>query len=30
MFHCTGNRVRDAFAKEYKEDYIEWGTGKIL
>jgi 7,8-dihydropterin-6-yl-methyl-4-(beta-D-ribofuranosyl)aminobenzene 5'-phosphate synthase len=27
--HCTGDEARNAFAKEYKEDFIEWGVGKI-
>jgi 7,8-dihydropterin-6-yl-methyl-4-(beta-D-ribofuranosyl)aminobenzene 5'-phosphate synthase len=28
--HCTGDQVRDAFAQEYKEDYVEYGVGKII
>lgn len=26
--HCTGDQVREAFAQEYKEDFIEYGVGK--
>ncbi len=26
--HCTGDRVRKAFAEEYKEDFIAFGAGK--
>jgi len=28
--HCTGDLVREAFRKEYKEDFIEYGVGKII
>ena len=28
--HCTGDLVRDAFKKEYKENFIEYGVGKII
>jgi len=28
--HCTGDMVREAFAEEYGDDYIEWGAGKIF
>ena len=28
--HCTGDRVREAFKEEYKEDFIEYGVGKII
>ncbi|MFO8235848.1 MAG: hypothetical protein R6U04_10645 [Bacteroidales bacterium] len=28
--HCTGNPVRNAFAKEYKKDFIEYGVGKEI
>ena len=28
--HCTGDVVRNAFKKEYKEDFIEYGVGKII
>ena len=28
--HCTGNLVREAFKKEYKEDFIEYGAGKVI
>lgn len=28
--HCTGDRVREAFAREYKEDFIEYGVGRII
>lgn len=28
--HCTGDEVRNAFAEEYGEDFIEWGVGKII
>jgi 7,8-dihydropterin-6-yl-methyl-4-(beta-D-ribofuranosyl)aminobenzene 5'-phosphate synthase len=28
--HCTGDRVIEAFRKEYKEDFIEYGVGKII
>ena len=28
--HCTGDLVREAFRKEYKEDFIEYGAGKII
>ncbi|RLG63971.1 MBL fold metallo-hydrolase [archaeon] len=28
--HCTGDSVREAFAKEYKENFIEFGVGKII
>ncbi len=28
--HCTGDRVIEAFGKEYKEDFIEYGVGKII
>jgi len=28
--HCTGDLVREAFRKEYKENFIEYGVGKIV
>ena len=28
--HCTGDLVREAFAEEYKEDFIEYGVGKTI
>ncbi len=28
--HCTGDLVREAFREEYKEDFIEYGVGKII
>jgi len=28
--HCTGDLVRETFRKEYKEDFIEYGVGKII
>jgi len=28
--HCTGDLVRDAFRREYKENFIEYGVGKIV
>ncbi|MEF8845705.1 MAG: MBL fold metallo-hydrolase [Bacteroidales bacterium] len=28
--HCTGDKVRNAFAEEYREDFVEYGVGKIL
>jgi 7,8-dihydropterin-6-yl-methyl-4-(beta-D-ribofuranosyl)aminobenzene 5'-phosphate synthase len=28
--HCSGDRARDLFKQEYKEDYIEIGVGKII
>lgn len=28
--HCTGDPVREAFREEYKEDFIEYGVGKII
>lgn len=28
--HCTGDRIREAFAKEYKEDFIAFGVGKRI
>ena len=28
--HCTGDDVRQAFAEEYKEDFVEYGVGKIV
>ncbi len=28
--HCTGDLIREAFRKEYKENFIEYGVGKIL
>jgi len=28
--HCTGDLVREAFRKEYKENFIESGVGKII
>jgi len=28
--HCTGDLVREAFRKEYKEDFIEYGVGKTI
>jgi 7,8-dihydropterin-6-yl-methyl-4-(beta-D-ribofuranosyl)aminobenzene 5'-phosphate synthase len=28
--HCTGDLVREAFMKEYKEDFIEYGVGRII
>jgi len=26
--HCMGDQVREVFAQEYKEDFIEYGVGK--
>ncbi|CAD7777773.1 MAG: hypothetical protein KCCBMMGE_00618 [Candidatus Methanoperedenaceae archaeon GB37] len=28
--HCTGDLVRETFKKEYKEDFIEYGVGKVI
>lgn len=28
--HCTGDLVRNGFAKKYKENFIEYGVGKII
>ena len=28
--HCSGDRCRELFREEYKEDYIESGIGKII
>ena len=28
--HCTGDLVREAFRREYKENFIEYGVGKIV
>ncbi|MCD6117554.1 MBL fold metallo-hydrolase [bacterium] len=28
--HCTGDLVREAFAKQYKENFIEYGVGKTI
>ena len=28
--HCTGDPVREAFREEYKEDFMEYGVGKII
>jgi len=28
--HCTGDLVREAFREEYKEDFIEYGVGKVI
>ncbi len=28
--HCICNSVREAFAEEYKEDFIKFGVGKIM
>jgi len=28
--HCTGDPAREAFRKEYKEDFIEYGVGKTI
>ncbi len=28
--HCTGDPVREAFRREYKENFIEYGVGKII
>ena len=28
--HCTGDLVRETFRKEYKENFIEYGVGKIV
>jgi len=28
--HCTGDLIREAFRKEYKENFIEYGVGKII
>lgn len=28
--HCTGDSVREAFAEEYKEDFIKYGAGRII
>jgi 7,8-dihydropterin-6-yl-methyl-4-(beta-D-ribofuranosyl)aminobenzene 5'-phosphate synthase len=28
--HCSGDPVREAFAKEYGDNYIEYGLGKIV
>ena len=28
--HCTGDQVREAFRREYGQDFIEFGVGKII
>ena len=28
--HCTGDLVREAFRKEYKKNFIEYGVGKVI
>ena len=28
--HCTGDLVREAFRKEYEENFIEYGAGKVV
>ena len=28
--HCTGDEARSLFAKEYKDDFIEIGVGKVI
>jgi len=28
--HCTGDSVREAFRREYKENFIEYGVGKTI
>jgi 7,8-dihydropterin-6-yl-methyl-4-(beta-D-ribofuranosyl)aminobenzene 5'-phosphate synthase len=28
--HCTGDQVIEAFRKEYREDFITYGVGKIV
>ena len=28
--HCTGDHVIDAFRREYKQDFIKYGVGKII
>lgn len=28
--HCSGDRCRELFKEEYKQDYIESGVGKII
>jgi len=28
--HCTGDLAREAFRKEYKENFIEYGVGKVI
>ncbi len=28
--HCTGDRVRKAFAEEYGKDFVKYGTGKVI
>lgn len=28
--HCTGDNVKQAFAEEYKENFIEYGVGKTV
>jgi len=28
--HCTGDLIREAFREEYKENFIEYGVGKII
>jgi len=28
--HCTGDLIREAFRKEYNENFIEYGVGKII
>lgn len=28
--HCTGDKVRNAFAKDYKKNFIEYGVGKTI
>jgi len=28
--HCSGDRCRELFREEYKENYVEGGAGKII
>jgi len=28
--HCTGDSVRESFMKEYEENFIEYGVGKVI
>ncbi len=28
--HCTGDLVKEAFREKYKEDFIEYGVGKVI
>jgi len=28
--HCTGDSVREIFAEEYQEDFIEFGVGQVI